>query len=86
MKSRVQQESKEIQWSIAFSPDGSRLISGGSGKVNIWEVHKQQRVATQATAGTVYIQTLAISADGKLFAAIPSSAGQDLQVFGMPNR
>jgi hypothetical protein len=78
--------SKEIQWSIAFTPDGSRLISGSAGKVNIWDVHKQQRLATQATAGTYYVQTLAVSADGKLFAAIPGSSGQDLQVFRMPSR
>lgn len=30
----------EIQWSMEFSPDGSRLLSGGNGKVNVWDTKK----------------------------------------------
>jgi hypothetical protein len=78
-------EDNEIQWSMAFTPDGTRLVSGGTGKVNVWEVSSQSKIASLQTAGTGYIQCLATSPDGKLVAAIPSSAGQDLQVLHLPN-
>lgn len=77
-------EDNEIQWSMAFTPDGSRLVSGGSGKLNVWDIKKQRKTHALQTDGSGYIQCLAISADGKQVAAIPSSAGQDLQVFRLP--
>lgn len=69
----------EIQWSMEFSPDGSRLLSGGSGKVNVWDTKKALRVHVQATSGSGYIQSLAISGDGKTFAATGQLS--DVQVF-----
>src|SRR3569623_2080016 len=74
----------KLQWTMSITPDATRLISGGSGKVNVWDVRKQRRVFSQPTAGTGYIQTVAISPDNKHVAAIPSSAGQDIQVFRIP--
>jgi len=74
-------EDKEIQWSMAFTPDGTRLVSGGSGKVNVWDVRKQRKIQAISVAGNGYIQSLAVSHDNMYVAAIPSSAGQDLQVF-----
>ncbi len=38
-----------------------------------------------ALGGVFYVQTLATSPDNKHAAAIPGSAGQDLQVFRLPN-
>jgi WD40 repeat protein len=76
-------EDNEIQWSMAFTPDGTRLVSGGNAKVNIWDVRKHRKLHALAIAGNGYIQSLAVSPDNKLVAAIPSSAGQDLQVFGL---
>lgn len=77
-------EDHEIQWSAAFTPDGSRLVTGGSGKINIWDVRKQRKIASLETAGSSYVQCLAVSPDGKHVAAVPGSAGQDLQVFRIP--
>jgi hypothetical protein len=74
-------EDKEIQWSMAFTPDGTRLVSGGNSKVNVWDVRNGRKLQAFAVAGHGYIQSLAVSPDNKYVAAIPSSAGQDLQVF-----
>ncbi|HVW36619.1 MAG TPA: WD40 repeat domain-containing protein, partial [Pirellulales bacterium] len=78
-------QDSEIQWCAAFTPDGLRLVSGGSGKVNVWDVRKQRKIASIATAGSGYIQTLAVSPDNQHVAAIPSSSGQDLQILRIPN-
>lgn len=70
----------EIQWSMRFTPDGSRLLSGGSAKVNVWDTKKSTRVHLQAVGASGYIQALAVSSDGKQFAA-PGSSARDLYVF-----
>jgi hypothetical protein len=77
-------EESETQWAMSFTPDGSRLVSGGHGKVNVWDVRSKRKIAAIATAGTGYVQCLATSPDNKHVAAIPGSAGQDLQVFRLP--
>ena len=73
----------ETVWTLAFHPDGKHLLAGGSGKVMIWDIEKQTKVA-ELDVPTSYIQCLAISDDGKRIAAIPSSAGQTLTVFNSP--
>ncbi len=78
-------EDHEIQWSAAFTPDGTRLVTGGTGKVNVWDVGKQRKVGSLETAGSAYVQCLAVSPDNRHIAAIPGSAGQDLQVFRIPD-
>jgi WD40 repeat protein len=70
---------------MAFTPDSSRLLSGANGRVNVWDVRKGQRLHSQSTFSTGYIQSLAVSSDGKLFAAAGSPAGE-LQVFHMPRK
>jgi hypothetical protein len=62
-------ECPDIQWSMTFTHDGTRLLSGGSGVVNVWDVHKSRRVKLQAVPEGGYIQTLAVSPDGKQMAA-----------------
>jgi WD40 repeat protein len=77
-------EEDEIQWSGVFTPDGTRLITGGRGKISVWSMQSQKRIAVLATAGTYYVQCLAASPDNLHVAAIPGSAGQDIQVFRIP--
>jgi mono/diheme cytochrome c family protein len=77
-------EDNDMLWTLAFTPDGNCLLAGAAGKVNVWDFKKQRKVYSQATAGTGYVQSLAVSPDSKHIAAIPSSAGQDLQVFRLP--
>ncbi|WP_254507472.1 SHD1 domain-containing protein [Anatilimnocola floriformis] len=74
-------ESDEIQWTMQFMPDGIRLLSGGSDKVNIWNVKQQKRVHVQAIPNSGYIQSLATSPDNKHAAAAGRSA---LHVFRLP--
>ncbi len=78
-------QDNEIQWSAAFTPDSTRLVSGGSGKVNVWDVRKQRKIHSLVTAGSGYVQCVATSPDNQHVAAIPSSAGQDLQVLRIPS-
>lgn len=77
-------EDSEIQWSGEFTPDSKRLITGGQGKVNVWNVKRMSRIAVQGMKGSYYVQSLAVSPDNWHMAAIPGSAGQTLQVFRMP--
>ncbi|MGE0761382.1 MAG: WD40 repeat domain-containing protein, partial [Pirellulaceae bacterium] len=74
----------EIAWSMAFTPDSTRLLSGGSSRVNVWEVRKARRIHAQSTAGgSTTIKALAISPDGKLYAA-GGAPFDHLQVFTTP--
>ncbi len=74
----------EIQWSARFLPNGKYLLSGGRGKVNLWEVETQRKVYEFDTATAMYVKALAASPDGRHFAAIPNAAGQAIQVFRLP--
>jgi WD40 repeat protein len=78
------QADHEIQWSIAFLPGASRLVSGGRGQVTLWNLDDGSTVTRFDFASVGYIQNLAISPDGALLAAIPASAGQTLTVFRIP--
>jgi WD40 repeat protein len=78
-------DARESQWGMTFSPDGKLLYTGGSGKVNVWDVAKQQRIATlETTKSYSTIRTIAVSDDGRFTATIGDSAGQTLQVFHAP--
>ena len=76
---------REIQWSVAFLPDGDRVISGGRGQVTLWHVASGHPTAHFDLRGTYYVKALAISYDGTMFAAIPASAGQTLSVVRIPD-
>jgi len=74
----------QIPWTAVFSQNGEYVLAGGRGKVTVWEVATQRRLHEFDTAGSYYVQTIAYSPDQRHFAAIPGSAGQDVQVFRLP--
>ncbi len=69
---------KEIQWSMQFTPNGEKLLCGGSGLVNAWDVSSSRLESSQTVGSMVYVHSLAISRDGKQFAA-PSN--NEVRVF-----
>ncbi|MEX2559380.1 MAG: hypothetical protein WD403_05660, partial [Pirellulales bacterium] len=75
----------ELQWSVAFLPDGRGLVSGGQGKATLWGLADGRPFASVDLGGASYIQVLAVTKDGTLLAAIPSSAGQTLSVARLPD-
>ena len=77
-------QDREIQWSSAFLPNSKYLLSGGLGKVNLWDAATQRKIYEFDTAGSSYVKSIACSPDNRHFAAIPGSAGQSLQVFRLP--
>jgi len=76
-------QDREIQWTAVFTPDGKRICTGASSKVNVWDVATQRRIAT-LEVGHSYVQAIACAPDNRHIAAIPGSAGQDLQVLRLP--
>ena len=80
-KEQPKMEAGEIQWSMTFTPDGSRLLTGGTDKVNIWDVKKLRRIHSQPVADSGYIQCMAASPDNKHAAA---AGRQDVLVFRLP--
>jgi WD40 repeat protein/serine/threonine protein kinase len=57
---------------IAFSPDGSQLLSGSKDRrVKLWDVEKQEAILT--TEHTAAVTAVAFSADGKSFASADQS-------------
>jgi WD40 repeat protein len=78
-------QDNEIQWTAAFTPDGRRLVSGASGKFNLWDLATQKRIYSCDVGGKIgYVQTLAISPDSRQVATQLGMAGQELQLFGLP--
>jgi len=77
-------QDQEIQWFATFHTRSKYLLSGGRGKVNLWDVENHRKVYEFDTAGSGYVKSIAVSPDNRHFAAIPGSAGQELQVFRMP--
>ncbi len=75
---------RETQWSLAFIPDGNRVVSGGRGKVTLWDLADGKSIARFDLGPTSYVQTVAVSSDGSLLAAVPASAGQRVIVFRIP--
>ena len=57
-------------WSLAFSPDSKRLVSGTSkGEIQMWDVATGAALVTFAKSKTLRARALAFSPDGALLAA-----------------
>jgi WD40 repeat protein len=77
-------QDKEIQWYAVFLPNSRYILSGGHGKVNVWEASTQRKIYELETAGGSYVQTIACAPDNRHFAAASGSSGRELQVFRLP--
>ena len=77
-------QEREIQWAAVFSPDGKYVISGGSQKVNVWDVATSQKILEFDCEGAGYVQSVAYSPDRRHIAAVGGAAGQTLRVFRLP--
>ncbi len=82
-KERPVLQDNDIQWSMTFTPDGTRLLSGGNGRVNVWDVRSGRKIYSQSMDDGGYIQALAASPDNKHAAAM--AARRDLLVFRLPD-
>ena len=55
----------ESVWSVAFSPDGHRVVSGGFDKtVRVWDADTGQPIGQPMTGHTDVVSTVAFSPDG----------------------
>jgi WD40 repeat protein len=71
-------------WSIAFSPDGSTLISGNSnGEVAFWDVASRKWLGEPVKAHDNPVAGLAVSPDGKVLASVGSG---DLVLWNLASR
>lgn len=77
-------QDREIQWSATFLPNSKYLLSGGRGKVNLWELATNRKIYEFDMADIFYVQSITCSPDNRHFAAISSTAGRTLKVFRLP--
>ena len=75
---------RQSQWSVTYLPHSNWLLTGGRGVVTLWDVEVGERLAVLDLGGQLYVQTMAITRDGTLIAAVPSAAGQSVRLFRLP--
>jgi WD40 repeat protein len=65
--------------SVAFSPDGTRIVSGGGDNtVRVWDADTRQPVGAPLTGHTDRVTSMAFSPDGKRF--VTRSAGGSVRL------
>ena len=53
--------------SVAFSPDGSRIVSGSNDvTIRLWDVSTGQQIGEPLTGHSSYVNSVAFSPDGSL--------------------
>ncbi len=73
----------EIPWALAYCPKTNEVIAGGSGKIHVIDWKKETRTAVLSTGASIsgYVQTVAISPDGRYVVAIGGPIGQSVLIF-----
>ncbi|HWB10380.1 MAG TPA: c-type cytochrome domain-containing protein [Pirellulales bacterium] len=74
----------EFQLSAAFTADGTRLVTGGVGRINVWDVAAQKKISLLETATHSFIQLLAASRDNQHVAVSMGFGGKELQILRIP--
>lgn len=70
-----------VAYSVAFSPDGKTLISGGARTIEVWEVATGKRMATFTQPHVVW--RVALSPDGKTAAWVTGPMSEAAQKAGL---
>ncbi|QDT13802.1 DUF4190 domain-containing protein [Planctomycetes bacterium K23_9] len=73
-----------VQWKALFHPDGDKVFTGNRGVVTYWDLSDNSVIANFDFDSIGYIQTMAVSDDGKMLAAVASGAGKTLNVIRLP--
>jgi len=76
----------EIAWSAAFSPSGKLLVSGGLGKVILWDTETGKQIQEYPMGDSGYVKYVAFSPDSLHFAAIGGPIGKLVEVFRLPQK
>lgn len=85
-KAEPELKGKEVLWDVEFTRDSKTLVCGGRGHLVFWNLREQERDGHLMLGDSIqYVKPLTLSSDGHYVACYPSSAGQALWVFELPN-
>ncbi len=78
-------QDREPQRMAEFLFNGRYLLSGATGKVNLWDLQAHRKIYEfDVGDGPTFIQTLASSADNRYFTALSLGGVAALQIFRLP--